>query len=245
MRNSFPLFLPNVTKTFANFANVLTDENIRLKETRKALFYTIDKGYFDKIIIVDGSNQEVLSDKEISELSDSGIVVEQLLFQQDIDLVKQFGKGNGEMQITNYMVNNSKLAKEAGGFIKITPRYFLDNIDALMPVINNKTNVFYFYYPPLIRLIKPFVCTIVYKTSINFYKSFLEESICEHTTAINGYAESVFYKRLINLNKSRIKIEFPHFSGLAGTTGKSINNQYYKLRNILAKLGYICYSFKE
>jgi len=245
MKSNFPLFLPNVTKTYTNFANVLTDENKRLKETRKALFYTIDKGYFDKIIIVDGSNQEVLSENEIVQLSKSGITVEQILFQEDFELVKRFGKGHGEMQITNYMVRNSALAKEAGGFIKITPRYFLDNIDIIMPIIDDKSNVFYFFHPPLIRRFKSFANTIFYKTSIDFYNAFLADSIHENTTNLSGYTESVFYNRLINLEKSRVHIEFPHFSGIAGTTGKSINNQYYKLRNILAKAGYMCYSFKE
>lgn len=245
MKSNYPLFLPNVTKTYTSFANALTDENKRLSNTREALFYMIDKGYFDKIIIVDGSNQAVLSEKEIVQLANTGITVEQLLFQQDTELVKRFGKGHGEMQITNYMVKNSILAKEAGGFIKITPRYFLDNIDTIMPIIQDKSNVFYFYHPPLIRMKKSFACTIFYKTSIEFYKSFLEDSIHENTTEISGYTESVFYNRLISMNKSSVHIDFPHFSGIAGTTGKNISNQYYTYRNIFAKAGFMCYSFKN
>lgn len=245
MEYNFPLFLPNVTKTYTSFANVLTDENIRLAETRKALFHIIAKGYFNKIIIVDGSNHAVLSEKEIAQLANTGITVEQLLFQQDTELVKRFGKGHGEMQITNYMVKNSILAKEAGGFIKITPRYFLDNIDTIMPIIQDRSNVFYFYHPPLIRRNRSFVCTIFYKTSIDFYKSFLEESIHENTTEICGYTESVFYNRLIIQKKSSVYIDFPHFSGIAGTTGKNINNQYYTYRNIFAKIGLMCYSFQN
>lgn len=244
MVSNFPLFLPSVNKTYTDFANVLTNENVRLQETRKALFYTIEKGYFSKIIIVDGSNQKVLSNHEIIQLATKGIEVEQLLFQQDTKLVKQFGKGNGEMQITNYMVKNSKLANAAGGFVKLTPRYYFDNIDLIMPQINNKSNIFFFYYPYIVKSIKPFVCTIFYKTTIEFYKTHFENSICEHSTEIKGYAESVFYRNIVNLDKSSVYVEFPHFSGLAGTTGKQILNQYFQFRNICSKLGLMCYDFK-
>jgi len=243
MIKNYPLFLPNVIKTFTNSSNVLTDNNIRLKEARRALFYTIEKGYFNKIIIVDGSNQAMLSEEEITQLLKSGIIIEQLLFQQDVNMVKQFGKSQGEMQITNYMINNSVLAKEAGGFIKISPRYLFDNIDDIMPAIYNKENVFYFYHPPIIRTMKTFVCTIFYKTSLDFYKKNIEKGIRDCNLGVSGYLESIFYQRLNGIKKTSICINFPHFSGIAGTTGKSISNRFFKLRNGLSKMGLLCYSF--
>lgn len=244
IKSNYPLFLPSVTKTFADFANIHTDQNKRLHETKNALNYTLEYGYFDKIVIVDGSNNEVLSKEEINEFLNVGIIVEQLFFQQDIELVRNYGKGHGEMQITNYMIQNSKLVNEAGGFVKITPRYFFKNINSILPFISNKSNVFFFYYPPIVRRIKPFVCTIFYKTSIKFYKENFENTLNQHNKQLSGYAESVFYRNIINLNKSKLCVDYPFFYGLAGTTGKQILNQYYQIRNFLSKNGLMCYEFK-
>lgn len=245
IKNNYPLFLPNVTKTYTDLANVLKDNDVRLAEARKALFYIIEKRYFDKIIIVDGSNQEVLSEKEIEDYGNSGIIIEQLIFQQNTEKVKSYGKSHGEMQITNYMIANSILVKEAGGFTKISPRYLIDNIDVIIPIIYNKVNVFFFYHPPIIRALKTYVCTIFYKTSLEFYKNNLEDSINDCNETESGFLESIFYRRLVNLKKISVFVSFPCFSGVAGTTGKSIYNGYFKIRNVLSKVGYMCYSFKD
>lgn len=244
MGSSYPLFLPNMTKTVANFHNNLTDPDIRLKESREALFEIVKKGYFNEIIIVDGSENPVLSDAEISSFAAKGITIEQLLFKQNKDLVEQFGKGHGEMQITNYMVENSELVKKAGGFVKLTPRYYFDNIEQVLPVINQFDNVFFYYYPEPVRKIKPFLVSIFYKTSLDFYNKHLKSSIEEHSKEVSGFMESVMYRRVNMLNKKGIATSFPHFSGTQGTTGRSIRNQYYFLRNLSAKLGLMVYHFE-
>ena len=76
----YPLFLPNITKTFANFDNAHTDFNSRLEESREALFAIIEKNFFSEIVIVDGSNNKVLSEEEILKYAKKGIKIEQLLF---------------------------------------------------------------------------------------------------------------------------------------------------------------------
>jgi hypothetical protein len=78
----YPLFLPNITKTFANFDNAHTDFNSRLEESREALFAIIEKNFFSEIVIVDGSNNKVLSEEEILKYAKKGIKIEQLLFLQ-------------------------------------------------------------------------------------------------------------------------------------------------------------------
>lgn len=247
--NNYPLFLPNVTNTYGkdtnvNAPNMLTDSRLRLKEARRALFSVLEKKYFEQIVIVDGSNTEILTKKEIDAYALKGIIIEQLLFQQNTFDVAEFGKSNGEMQITNYMVSNSILVKKAKGFTKITPRYFLDNIDEIIPKIYNKKNIFYLYEPSIIPNKNKFVCTIFYKTSVDFYKKYLAESIHECQKNPHGMLEAIFYRKLSKIKKTSVYTEFPHFSGLAGTTGKNIKNRYYFARNIFSKLGLLCYSFK-
>ncbi|MDV2446957.1 hypothetical protein CMU93_05500 [Elizabethkingia anophelis] len=236
--------MPSVTKSFTDFESALKDSNIRLKETREALYAIISKNIFKEIVIVDGSDNPILSDSEIDSLRLNGVVIEQILFQQDKDLVSEFGKGHGEMQITNYMIEHSELVKKAGGFVKLTPRYFFDNLEEIFQIINKYTNIFFFYYPSPIRSIKPFIMSIFYKVSLDFYKENIEKSIQFHNKDVSGYMESVLYKQLIKKAKKGIRVNYPHFSGTSGTTGKNIRNQYVFLRSICAKLGLMAYSFK-
>ena len=244
MSHNFPLFLPNVTKTFANFHNFHNDENSRLNESREALFQLISKNLFKQIVIVDGSNNPVLSNAEIEFFYAQGVVIEQLLFIQNKELVEKFGKGHGEMQITNFMVENSKLVNKAGGFIKLTPRYFFDNIEKIIPILNQEKIVFFFYYPFLIRNFKKYTLSIFYKTTIDFYKTNIFESIVYHSKDTSGLMESVLFRQIIGLNKKSIKVPFPFFLGISGTTGKKIRNQYYFFRNVCSKFGLMAYTFK-
>ncbi len=244
MKKNYPLFLPNVTKTFANFESKLIDSEVRLHESRQALFSIIKKNYFKEIVLVDGSNTPILSVDEILDFMSKGIRIEQLVFQQDITLVENYGKGNGEMQITNFMTKHSELVKRAGGFVKLTPRYYFDNIDEVFPIVNEYDNVFFFYYPEPVRNIKKFVMSIFYKTSLDFYNRNLKDSIVYHNKEVSGYMESVLYRQLRYLPKKSIYVSYPHFSGTSGTTGKSIQNQYVIFRNICSKIGTMAYSFK-
>lgn len=242
--SKYPLFLPSVTKTFANYDNSHVDSNARYKETRDALFSVIDHNLFEEIVIVDGSNTPILSDWEIVDLEKRGVKIEQLLFLQDKELVEKYGKGHGEMQITNYMVTHSKIVNKAGGFVKLTPRYYFDNIKDIIPRIENEKNVFFFYYPFPVRKLKKFVMSIFYKTSLEFYKKNIQNSITKHSKSLSGLMESVLYSEIIKLKKEPLYIPFPHFSGISGTTGKRIMNQYFIFRYFCSKFGLVAYRFK-
>lgn len=243
MKNDYPLFLPSVIATSTISNNKLTNEKTRLYETRKALISVLDKGYFKKIIIVDGSNVEILSQKEIEKYCKMGFHIEQFKFQQDTNQVKLFGKSNGEIQITEYMLENSKLAIDSGGFYKLSPRWALCNIDLILPKIQDIDNFFYYFHPSGIRNFRSFVCTSFYKTSIEFYKKNLSGCIGECGLDVDGYLESVFFSRLSKLSKNGVKVEFPFFSGIGGTLGAPITNRYYFLRNYMSKAGLLAYSF--
>ena len=113
-----------------------------------------------------------------------------------------------------------------------------------MPILNQEKIVFFFYYPFPVRNFKKFALSIFYKTTIDFYKTNIFESIVYHSKDTSGLMESVLFKQVIGLNKKAIKVPFPFFSGISGTTGKKIRNQYYFLRNICSKFGFMAYTFK-
>lgn len=246
MNNSsaYPLFISSVVKTATNFHNNLTDSNVRLNETKQALDSIIQKGYFKEIVIVDGSDHDILTVQEIQNYKQQGVIIEQLRFQQDSNLVDQFGKGNGEMQITNYMVDNSQLVNKANGFHKLTARYFFDNFDEVIAAIDGYDNVFYFYHPPFVRKYKSFIATIFYKTSLDFYKSHIYNSMHLHSKTTAGLLESIFFKKLINLPKTAIRSVYPKYSGTSGTTGKQMINRLYNFRNLCSKMKLMAYNFK-
>lgn len=236
--------MSSVVKTSTNFHNNHTDPNLRLEETKSALSNIAQKGYFKEIVIVDGSNCDILTTKEIDYYKKKGITIEQLSFKQNGDLVNKFGKGNGEMQITNYMVDNSKLVNEAQGFYKLTARYFFDNFEEVITDIHEFENVFYFYYPPLLRNYKSFISTIFYKTTLNFYKKNIYNSMHMHSKSTSGLLESVFFQNLKGIPKKSIATTFPIYSGTSGTTGKKMMNRHYALRNACSKMKLMAYSFK-
>ena len=243
MQNDYPIFLPNVisTNTFSN--NRLTDKGIRLTEARNALFSLLERKLFKRVVIIDGSDHEILTRAEIDMFSEMQIEIEQLKFQQNVEQVRLFGKSNGEIQITNYMLENSRLVKEAGGFYKLSPRYFLENIDSILPKIINFNNFFYYYHPLVVREYKSFVCTAFYKMSVEFYREHFSDCISDCSLDVEGYLETVFFRRLNKLNKTSSYIEFPFFSGIGGTLGKPMKNRFYYFRNVMSRSGLLAYSF--
>lgn len=245
MACEYPLFLPNVTKTYTNIDNALVNETQRVIFCKAALSKILEFGYFKKVVIVDGSNHQIFTDKEIQDFLNQGIEFEQLCFQQDAESVLRFGKSHGEIQITNYMIDNSVLVKRYGGFYKISPRYTIDNLDSVFKKIESYQNVFYFYQPFSFFKKHKYAVTIFYKCSIDFYKKHLYNSLlyCNYTKS--GFLEAIFYEKLKKLNKKSISVDFMYHSGIAGTTGKELVNNKFLIRNLLSKLRLLCFSFKD
>ena len=67
----------------------------------------------------------------------------------------------------------------------------------------------------------------------------------QHSKDVSGLMESVLYQQLSPLKKESLYLPFPYFSGISGTTGKKIRNQYIVFRNICSRLGLIAYRFPK
>ena len=236
------LFVPSAIGTSTTLATKLTNENIRLRETKNAIYFNIQHGFFDKLVIVDGSDTDVFSGKEIQEIENRGIQVEQLKFQQPKAAVQRLGKSYGEMTITNYMLNNSKLVNEFGGFVKISGRYNFVNAANVMPSLQRYSTFFVNYHPYFIRKFYPYTSTILYKTSIEFFKEHLSDCGAECNADVDGYLESVFFRRLNRLKKSNLSIAYPYFSGISGVTGNAIVDGHLRKRRILSSLGLLSFT---
>ena len=237
------LFVPSVVKTFATSANKLTDENTRLIESKKAIYFNIEQGCFDKLVIVDGSNNDILSANEIDGIESRGIQVEQIKFQQSVEDVQRFGKSYGEMLITNHMIKNSKLVNEFGSFVKVSGRYNFDNASDVIPKIATLSTFFLNYHPFILRNYHPFTSTVMYKTSVEFFNEHLADCGSECSNDISGFLESIFFRRLDELKPKHLSVPYPSFSGLSGVTGRPLTQEYLQIRRILSLcglLGFTC-----
>lgn len=218
------------------------DANIRLHETKEAIQYNISTGFFDKLVIVDGSDTNVLTKIEIDSIKRRGIQVEQLKFQQPVECVNQLGQSYGEMLITNYMLANSQLVKEFGRFIKISGRYKFVNAPAVLPKLSKLNTFFINYHPFFTRNTHSFTNTILYKSSVQFFRDHLEDCGEECSKDVDGYLESVFFRRVMALPRTNLSIPYPRFQGTGGGTGKPLVERHVRKRQILSYLGLLAFT---
>ena len=203
----------------------------------------VKKQLFSEIVIVDGSNTKIFNDDEIKKFILNGVNVEQIWFQQIAEEVRAGGKSQGELQIIYYAIENSNLINLSGGFFKISGRYSIKNISSILRSIGAHDNVFYYDNPPSINLGGRFVSTIFYKTQNDFFLKHFGDASAECGYHKDGLLEAIFYRRLVNLKKNRCFVPFPCYEGVAGTTGKALVNRYYLARNLISRIGGLCYAY--
>lgn len=233
------LFVSSAITPLTNAQTKLVDKELRLAETKDAIYHNIATGYYDKLVLVDGTNNDIFNDTELDLIRRRGIDVEQLKFKQCAQQVNEFGKSYGEMLITNYMIENSNLVNSFGRFVKISGRYKLENADQIIPKLSKLDTFFLNYHPMIVRKYYPYTSTIMYKASIGFFKENLASCTEECSNDINGFLESVFFRRLHKLRRKPVKISYPFFSGLSGVTGKAVTHEHLKKRKILSALGFL------
>ncbi len=239
-----PLLITSVLSAYAISANKIFGFDQRRQQTFNALESIVKLNIFKWIVIVDGSNKKLLSQDEISQYAKRGVVIEQLCFQQDIEAVIRYGKSNGEVQIVNFAIDNSKIINEFQEFYKISGRYFIRNLTKIVAKMDCYDNLFYFDNPFFFNKNKKFVTTYFYKTNVNFYKTVLYGLKNETSIEKEGYLESVYFRAIEKRKDKSISLEFPFVIAIAGTTGLNAINRWYILRNLFSRLGFLAFSFK-
>ena len=244
-KSEIPLLITSSLLSYAAKSSKLVSYNERAFQTVDALNKIINFNIFTKIVIVDGSNFKIFTDTEIDLFKESGTTIEQISFQQNIDDVREFGKSFGEVQIVNFAVLNSILIKESNNFFKISGRYSIENLDKIVPKLLKTTNVFFYETPLFLNKNREFISTIFYKTSVPFYNKYLKTAYDECNYSVSGYLESVYYRRLNGVKKTSLKVQFPIFDAISGTTGKKSKTNYLVFRKVLCKIGCLCFSFTD
>jgi hypothetical protein len=212
-------------------------------QAREAIFKIVDQKIFTHIVIADGSNHQIFDKQEIINFAQNGLVIEQICFQQNQNEVRVGGKSQGELQIIYYAIQNSKLIADFGAFHKISGRYNIKNLGSIVGATRSKNNVFYFDNPPALRLGGRFVATIFYKVQTDFFLKHFDSASSECGYHQDGFLESIFYRRLVKLQRRRCFAPFPYYEGVSGTTGKQLVNRHFWIRNVMSRLGGLCYAY--
>lgn len=191
----------------------VTDLETRLNAYVETIRWAIEETKFKKIIFCENSNYN-FNEKECIKLAKKyEKSFEYLTFSGDTKKCEEKGKGYGEGEIINHVLENSKLLKDEDYFYKITGRLKIKNINKLIK--SNKKN--YFMNKKLLNEVDTRFYGINKETFIKNLKN-EHEKVNDFN---NYYLEHAYHDALIKRNvKYRTFCERPLFIGIAGSTGK-------------------------
>ena len=103
----------------------MTDSDERINKYLKSIDVWLKKIPDIQIVLCDGTGFDwnILIDQRYNKQQ-----FECLTCFNDVSKVEKFGKGYGEIEILNHVVDNSKMVQKARHFMKITGKYWIDNI---------------------------------------------------------------------------------------------------------------------
>ena len=164
----------------------LTSESLRLAATKASTLYWFTSG-IEKLVLVDSTNTQALSDEEIEIGQKIGIEIEQIQFSQDSADIINKGKGYGEAMLLKYAVENSNILKNAQYFYKCTGKLFINNFSDIQNMINANSikSLFWRWADGSYNLFSSFVDTRFYYTNIDFLKNHFIPSVIK-TDEISG-----------------------------------------------------------
>lgn len=206
----------------------LNNENERLLQYKKSMEFFIKSKAFEKIIFCENSNFGLEEFQEVKQLANQmHISLELLSFQGNLEKANLQGKGYGEGEILNYIIDNSSLIKGEDYFIKITGRLVIDNIAKIVSLVDKRNT--YFNIPNLSR--KEFYDTRVYGMPIDqFINCFLYSYLGVNDE--KGIFLEHRYTDIISINNISIKNfpRYPRIKGISGTLGIEYTYKEWKCK---------------
>jgi hypothetical protein len=169
--------------------------------------------------------------------------IECLSHFNDIDGVQQYGKGFGEVQSLNYAVDNSRLISESKQFMKITGKYWINNIDKFA-----KNDLFSEFKCKSIFKISRwsvlYVNSAFFSCSVHAYKKYFYESyklINDHT---GKDLEHVLGDVIVNNDIKNYQFRTsPAICGWTGTGNHAIDLSSKSIKDKLREVKYWCLSW--
>lgn len=108
----------------------ITDVSARERQYSDTLNFYLQSGWVTEIVFIENSGYDLISFWELAEAYPN--VKTEVLSCSLNDFPRELGKSYGEMRLLDYVVENSKLVSQNGGFIKVTGRFPFLNLDKLL-----------------------------------------------------------------------------------------------------------------
>ena len=210
-----------VTATICPSSNVflleIKDIQIRFQQYMNSLYSLLDTKYVNYIVFCDNSNYEFDKSSLIKYAHTKGKEIELLSYKSKIDC-NQYGKGAGEAEIMNYILNNSILIQQVDSFYKLTGRVIIKNLDRVIKT-SMQGNHFIHKRIYINNYLNEYVETIFYKLNIEQFKKLDDMRFLVNDR--NGiYYEHVFFQQMqkhgIDYDSFRV---YPIKHGISGSTG--------------------------
>lgn len=218
----------------------LVDSNIRLLQYIDSIEFYILNSNFDVIIFGDNSNYYYDIVRLEKMAHNVGKEFEWLSFSGDKNKVIRQGKGFGECEIINYILENSRYREEIKNFVKVTGRLKVTNINSIIKRIDFNQN----YFNPDVNLIKflqhkkPIIDTRLYFVQKSYYNNVLKDLYMIVDDRNDIQLESCFFKAI---NKNGKYDNFPIYPNIIGEcAGNGLN---YSEESILRKILFNLLSF--
>lgn len=194
----------------------LTDSDERRKQYIQSIKYYIESSPFENIVFCDNSNAEV-EDILFALAKKNNKQFEWLSFNGDQEKVVQYGKGYGEGEIMDYVLNHSVLIEDAEILVKTTGRLMVKNCGFILRFANPCVAHF---MPVRVSDRRPYIDTRIYMMPKECYQRYFRwvhidvddrnGTYLEHTFGAAVREHKIPYKRFLVA---------PNIWGMSGSVG--------------------------
>jgi hypothetical protein len=225
----------------------LSDPGERERQYVDALSFHIRETPIQKIIVCDNSGY-VYPEWTLELAAAHHKRLELLSFTGDKAAMAKYGKGYGEGEIMEYVLANSRLMTEAEGFLKVTGRLKLINMERTLRRADHRNN--YFMPVSLIRprwlvpvAARPCVEVRVYYVTKEFFGSVLLDAYRKVSDDKTYFLEHAYHDAMA-ASPARLQCFpiAPEITGISGSNGWSFKERpFWKkfLIRCISHLGYI------
>lgn len=108
----------------------VSDIGARESQYLETFRFYLERRWLDEIVFIENSGHDLSRFHELARLH-QGTRVELISCNLN-DYPREWGKSYGEMRLLDYVLDHSQLVSRAGGFIKVTGRFPILNLDRLL-----------------------------------------------------------------------------------------------------------------
>lgn len=205
----------------------LTDTEARIHLALESVQAWLKIAPTNCLVLCDGSNFD-FSDIVAAKFPHAEI--ECLHFENDQELVKQYGRGYGEGEIVRYALHHSQCISEAGCFAKCTSKLWVDNFNQCQALWNGRLlckGVFSNVFSPFRKTEFSYIDTRFYIASVSIYQQYFEDAHLEIRKETGHGLEECFRDIFLEQRfRGTLFTVPPVICGVGGGTGVSYRNPW-------------------